>query len=109
MSLLGAIRVARRIISLGVLETMADAMIVLGVPEHIRSDNGPEMTAKIVPSWLLPFRLISRLTVDGDRPRSRAIPRIDRPAPMLREISSRSSSLSYATARQRGFGAMPPS
>ena len=47
-----AIRVARRINGMGVLETMADAMIVHGVPEHIRSDNGPEMTAKIVRSWL---------------------------------------------------------
>ncbi len=47
-----AIRVARRINSLGVLETMADVMLVRGVPEHIRSDNGPEMTAKIVRSWL---------------------------------------------------------
>jgi len=47
-----AIRVARRINSLGVLETMADAMLVRGVPEHIRSDNGPEMTAKMVRSWL---------------------------------------------------------
>jgi hypothetical protein len=35
-----AIRVARRINSFGVLETMADVMLVRGVPEHIRSDNG---------------------------------------------------------------------
>jgi putative transposase len=47
-----AIRVARRINGMGVIEAMADAMIVYGVPEHIRSDNGPEMTAKIVRSWL---------------------------------------------------------
>ena len=47
-----AIRVARRINSLGVLETMADVMLVRGIPEHIRSDNGPEMTAKIVRHWL---------------------------------------------------------
>jgi transposase InsO family protein len=47
-----AIRVARRINSFGVLETMADVMLVRGVPEHIRSDNGSEMTAKIVRSWL---------------------------------------------------------
>ena len=47
-----AIRVARRINSLGVLETMADVMLARGIPEHIRSDNGPEMTAKIVRSWL---------------------------------------------------------
>ncbi len=47
-----AIRVARRINSLGVIETMADVMLTRGVPEHIRSDNGPEMTSKIVRSWL---------------------------------------------------------
>jgi transposase InsO family protein len=47
-----AIRVARRINSLGVLETMAGVMIARGIPEHIRSDNGAEMTAKIVRSWL---------------------------------------------------------
>jgi transposase InsO family protein len=46
------IRVARRINSLGVIETMADMMLVRGVPEYIRSDNGPEMTAKIVRHWL---------------------------------------------------------
>ena len=43
-----AIRVARRINSFGVLETMADVMLTRGVPEHIRSDNGAEMTAKVV-------------------------------------------------------------
>jgi putative transposase len=37
---------------MGVIETMADVMLMRGVPEHIRSDNGPEMTAKIVRSWL---------------------------------------------------------
>jgi putative transposase len=47
-----AIRVARRIDSLGVLETMADVMVTRGVPEHIRSDNGAEMTVKIVRQWL---------------------------------------------------------
>ena len=46
-----AIRVARRINSFGVIETMADVMLKRGVPEHIRSDNGAEMTAKIVRSW----------------------------------------------------------
>jgi putative transposase len=47
-----AIRVARRINGMGVIEAMADATIVHGVPEHIRSDNGPEMTAKVVRNWL---------------------------------------------------------
>jgi transposase InsO family protein len=47
-----AIRVARRINGLGVLESMADAMLERGIPEHIRSDNAPEMTAKVVRGWL---------------------------------------------------------
>jgi transposase InsO family protein len=47
-----AIRVARRINSFEVIETMADAMLQRGVPEHIRSDNGPEMTARVVRDWL---------------------------------------------------------
>jgi transposase InsO family protein len=47
-----AIRVARRINSFGVIETMADVMLLRGVPEHIRSDNGPEMTARIMRDWL---------------------------------------------------------
>ena len=46
-----AIRVARRINSFGVIETMADVMLTRGVPEHVRSDNGAEMTAKVVRSW----------------------------------------------------------
>ena len=47
-----AIRIARRINSFGVIETLADVMLVRGIPEHLRSDNGPEMTAKIVRYWL---------------------------------------------------------
>lgn len=39
---------ARRFNSLGVIEKMADVMLNAGVPEYIRSDNGAEMTAKIV-------------------------------------------------------------
>jgi len=46
-----AIRVARRINGFGVIETFADVMLQRGIPEHIRSDNGPEMTAKVVRSW----------------------------------------------------------
>ena len=47
-----AIRVARRINSLVVIETLADVMLNRGITEHIRSDNGAEMTAKVVRRWL---------------------------------------------------------
>src|SRR5262249_24697251 len=58
--------------------------------------------------WALqpPLRLISRLTVEGDRSRPCAIRRIDRPAAMPREISSRSSSRSAPKALRRGAGAI---
>ena len=47
-----AIRAERKLKSIDVLETLADLFLVKGVPEHIRSDNGSEFTAKIVWEWL---------------------------------------------------------
>ncbi|CAO4184937.1 hypothetical protein AFFFEF_04514 [Methylorubrum extorquens] len=47
-----ALKVARRINSLGVIEALADAMCLHGIPEHIRCDNGPEMISKAPPKWV---------------------------------------------------------
>ena len=47
-----AIIVARKLNSQDVIETLADLMLERGVPEHIRSDNRPEFTAKAVREWL---------------------------------------------------------
>jgi transposase InsO family protein len=47
-----AIRVARRLNSNDVIDTFSDAMILHGVPEHILSDNGPELVAKNLRMWL---------------------------------------------------------
>lgn len=47
-----AIRVARHQNSLTVIETLSDVMLMRGVPDHIRSDNGAEITAKLVRDWL---------------------------------------------------------
>jgi putative transposase len=47
-----AIRVARRLNSNDVINTLSDAMILHGVPEHIRSDNGPELVARNLRQWL---------------------------------------------------------
>jgi putative transposase len=47
-----AIRVARRLNSAHVIELLGECMLEHGVPEHVRSDNGAEMTARRVRSWL---------------------------------------------------------
>ena len=47
-----AIDVARRLTSEDVLERLSDLFVRRGVPNHIRSDNGPEFTAKKVTEWL---------------------------------------------------------
>ena len=51
-----AIKVARRINAIGVIETLADVMLFEGLPTYIRSDNGPEMVAKILRQWLTGLR-----------------------------------------------------
>jgi putative transposase len=50
-----AIRVARRINAIGMIETLADAMLFERVPAFIRSDNAPEMVAKVLCQWLSGF------------------------------------------------------
>lgn len=47
-----ALKVARRINSLGVIEALAEAMCLHGIPEHIRCDNGPEMISKALRKWV---------------------------------------------------------
>jgi transposase InsO family protein len=47
-----AIRPSRRLNSSHVMEVLADAMITHGIPEHIRSDNGPEFIARNLRKWL---------------------------------------------------------
>ena len=47
-----AIDVARKLTSEDVLERLSDLFVRRGVADHIRSDNGPEFTAKKVTEWL---------------------------------------------------------
>jgi putative transposase len=47
-----ALRVERRLNSLEVIDTLADVMLERGIPEHIRSDNGPEFIAHELQRWL---------------------------------------------------------
>ena len=47
-----AIPVERRLTSEDVIDQLFNLFILRGIPEHIRSDNGPEFTAKAVRKWL---------------------------------------------------------
>ena len=47
-----ALKVARKLNSQDVLEQLGYLFIYRGLPGFIRSDNGPEFTAKAVRSWL---------------------------------------------------------
>ena len=48
-----SIYVKRKFTSDDVLERLSDLFFRRGVPEHIRSDNGSEFTAKILRGWLM--------------------------------------------------------
>ncbi len=47
-----AIRTAKRICSDDVMNTLTGLFTSNGVPEHVRSDNGSEFTAKGARDWL---------------------------------------------------------
>jgi putative transposase len=47
-----SLSVDRQVSSQGVLDRLYTIFIHRGTPEHIRSDNGPEFTAKAVREWL---------------------------------------------------------
>ncbi len=47
-----AILVARRITSQDVMDQLFQLFILRAVPEHLRSDNGPEFTAREIRRWL---------------------------------------------------------
>jgi putative transposase len=47
-----AIRVARKLKAIDVIDLLSDLFILRGVPAHVRSDNGPEFIAKAVQGWI---------------------------------------------------------
>ena len=47
-----AIRVARKLKAIDVIDVLSDLFVLRGVPSHIRSDNGPEFVAKAVQEWI---------------------------------------------------------
>ncbi len=47
-----AIRVARKLKAVDVIDVLSDLFILRGVPGHVRSDNGPEFVAQAVQDWI---------------------------------------------------------
>ena len=47
-----AIRVARKLKAIDVIDVLSNLFILRGVPGHLRSDNGPEFIAKAVQEWI---------------------------------------------------------
>jgi putative transposase len=47
-----AIRVARKLKAIDVIDVLSDLFILRGVSAHIRSDNGPEFVARAVQEWI---------------------------------------------------------
>jgi transposase InsO family protein len=47
-----AIVVARRLTAVDVLTTLTELFVARGCPGYLRSDNGPEFSAKVVREWL---------------------------------------------------------
>jgi len=47
-----AIRVARKLKAIDVIDVLADLFMLRGIPTHIRSDNGPEFVATALREWI---------------------------------------------------------
>jgi hypothetical protein len=48
----GSARVARKLSSADVIDTLSDLFIARGASTHIRSDQGPEFVAEAVKGWI---------------------------------------------------------
>ncbi len=59
--------VRRRITSQDVIDQLYELFLFRGVPEHIRSDNGAEFTAKAIRKWLNSLR-VKKLFIEPGSP-----------------------------------------
>ena len=62
-----SVRVSRRITSQDVIDRLFQLFVLRGIPEHIRSDNGPEFTAKEIRKWLARMG-VKTLFIERGRP-----------------------------------------
>ena len=47
-----AIHINRKLKAIDVIDVLSDLFILRGVPDYIRSDNGPEFVAKVLRDWI---------------------------------------------------------
>lgn len=88
-----AIRVERRLRSTDVIDVLSDLFILRGVPDHIRSDNGPEFVAKALRDWIA---AVTRCwdeccPIRSQARRSRMIPPIERVMKSLKSFANAAS------------------
>jgi len=60
-----AIRIDRKLNSTDVIDVLTDLFVLHGVPENIRSDNGPEFIAKAVRQWIAAVRATTAYIAPG--------------------------------------------
>ena len=93
-----AIRADRQIRSSDVIETLAELMMIRGVPDHIRSDNGPEFTARApstyrnVTFYLDTPLLVRRLGSEGEVKQAAVSELID----LLKKLDGRVATFSHS-------------
>src|SRR5262249_39829855 len=92
-----AIRVARKLKAIDVIDVLSDRFILRGVPAHIRSDNGPEFVAKAVQEWIA-FSVPRPPTSSAAAPGRTATSRASTPAFAMSCSTARFSTL-YARPR----------
>ena len=60
-----ALKVDRSITSEDVIDTLAELFAMRGVPESIRSDNGPEFVSRAIRDWLAKLRIATLYVAPG--------------------------------------------
>ncbi len=81
-----AIVVARRLRADDVLQTLSELFVEHGPPANLRSDNGPEFTAKVVREWLERVEVVkSRVVCKSERKLLDASVRLRWRPPSVRE------------------------
>src|SRR5262249_46238161 len=88
-----AIRVARKLKAIDVIDVLSDLFILRGIPAHIRSDNGPEFVAKTVQEWIAAAGAKTAYTSSGAALGRTATSRASTPAFAMSCLTARSSTL----------------